>query len=104
MKLFEQSKGFLVALALVLGLVLPGAVKALTYQELLDYAGAGKTRVLGAVTPSPDIDGNGIVNSLDSALLVSHMGQNYPAADLNNDGVVNSVDLSVLSSWWFVTR
>jgi hypothetical protein len=94
-----------VSLAVMLmAFALPNLSKAITYQELLNNQNSDQSRVLGAVSPSPDINGDGIVNSFDVVALVSHLGENYPSADLNNDGIVNSVDYSILSSWWFAKR
>lgn len=94
----------IISLLLVLGLAFPAAIKALTYQELLSQQDSVKGRVLGTMTPSPDINGDGIVNSFDVATLVNHLGENYAPADLNKDGVVNTLDYSILASWWFATR
>ncbi|MDR3643034.1 MAG: dockerin type I domain-containing protein [Candidatus Doudnabacteria bacterium] len=94
------------AFVLAVAFILPSAAKALTYQELIsgESAAAQGGRVLGAVTPSPDINNDGVVNSIDAAILISHMGQNYVPADLNGDGVVDSKDLDILSSWWFASK
>ena len=75
-------------------------------QELLNQnqQSAIQPRVLGAVTPSPDLNGDGVVNSLDASILNSHFGQNYPPADLNQDGVVDAKDLAILQSWWFAEK
>lgn len=57
---------------------------------------------VAAATPCPtDITGDGLVNSVDLAMLLSQWG---PApgnpADFNGDGLVNSFDLPVLLSNW----
>ena len=97
---------FLVLFLLAVVVIVPATTKALTMQELLGAQQAPHNvgMVLGASTPSPDINGDGIVNSLDIAILLAHMGQNYPPADLNHDGIVNSLDYSILVSQWFFTR
>ena len=82
------------------GAVLPLAARALTYQELKQYQ-ATKGKVLGTTTLSGDLNHDGIVNSLDAVILVSHYNQNYTAADLNGDGVVNNADYIILKSQWF---
>ena len=50
-----------------------------------------------------DVDGNGLVNAPDLAILLSVWGTNaagFPSADTNRDGLVNGPDLSrLLSSW-----
>lgn len=47
-----------------------------------------------------DLNGDGIVNSADLAILQAHYGQpgDYSAGDLNGDGTVNVFDLSILLS------
>jgi hypothetical protein len=105
MKISKRTILPIISLFLVLGLAFPMAIKALTYQELLlSQQDSIKARVLGTMTPSPDINGDGIVNSFDVATLVNHLGENYAPADLNKDGVVNTLDYSILASWWFATR
>ena len=49
-----------------------------------------------------DVDGNGVVNALDLAALLSAWGTNDAAADLNDDGTVNAADLAILLSAWSV--
>jgi len=64
-------------------------------------------QVLGASISCPttmDINGDGIVNSLDLAMVISHEGKNFPAADLNKDGAVNAADVSLLMNCWFAVR
>lgn len=55
-----------------------------------------------APPPCPeDINGDGVVNTLDLGTLLSHFGQNAPAGtagDVNGDGVVNTLDLGKLLS------
>ena len=50
-----------------------------------------------------DVDGNGLVNAPDLAILLSVWGTNaagFPSADTNRDGLVNGPDLSRLLSNW----
>ncbi|HYV33341.1 MAG TPA: dockerin type I repeat-containing protein [Candidatus Limnocylindria bacterium] len=110
MKLLKIGSLVVATLALVVTFILPFQSKALTYQEIVTGQSAtptptpAKGKVLGAITPSPDINSDGIVNSVDVAILVGHMGQSYAPADLNKDGLVNSVDYSILSAWYFATK
>jgi hypothetical protein len=99
------------ALGLVLGLaVLPATSLALTYNELVtaNQPSGGSHipgKVLGDSTIAFDLNGDGIVNSLDFAICKSYIGQNYPPADFDKDGgVVDSEDCSMLTAWWFATR
>ncbi len=47
-----------------------------------------------------DVNGDGIVNSQDLAIISASWGSNYGPADLNGDGIVNSQDLAIVSSDW----
>lgn len=49
-----------------------------------------------------DIDGDGVVNSVDLSLLLGAWGTNSGAPDLNGDGVVNAGDLAALLGSWGV--
>lgn len=97
---------FVPVVLLAVTFILPVSAQALTYQEIVtgQQSPRPQGRILGTVTPSPDINGDGRVNSFDAVVLIVHMGQNYPSADLNRDGVVNNLDLSILSSWWFASK
>jgi hypothetical protein len=53
--------------------------------------------------PNPDLNGDGVVNGIDLALLLAAWGrcERQPcAADLNSDGVVNGLDLALLLAAW----
>jgi hypothetical protein len=54
------------------------------------------------VTKNPDLNGDGVVNCADLAVLTSQYGQSGPdlAADLDGDGTVTGHDLSILLSAW----
>ncbi|TVQ30296.1 MAG: hypothetical protein EA376_13595 [Phycisphaeraceae bacterium] len=45
---------------------------------------------------SPDINGDGVVNSQDKAILLSNWGTTEASCDLNGDGKVGSADLAIL--------
>ena len=51
---------------------------------------------------SPDINGDGVVNCADLAILSSEYGETGPdlSADINGDRVVNGGDLALLSHYW----
>jgi hypothetical protein len=51
---------------------------------------------------SPDINGDGVVNCLDLAILQSEWGETGPdlPADLNGDDIVGLADLAILSDHW----
>lgn len=106
MDLIKKSFLAVAVSALALTFVLPLTTQALTYGEIVSgqQHPVGQGKVLGVMTPSPDINADGIVNSVDVAILLAHLGQNYPAADLNHDGAVNSLDFSILSSWYFAVK
>ena len=53
--------------------------------------------------PCIDLNGDGVVNSIDLTLLLSCLGETpdtcpYPGADVNGDGIVNFTDLALLIS------
>ncbi len=87
-------------------LALPKFSQALTMQELQSQSNEAsqQPRVLGAMTPSPDINGDGVVNSIDYAICINHIGQNYAPAEFDGQSVVDQNDCSSLISWWFATR
>jgi hypothetical protein len=45
-----------------------------------------------------DLNGDGLVNSIDFSILKSRLFTNDPDADLNGDGVVNSIDFSIMKT------
>ena len=50
-----------------------------------------------------DINGDGIVNTQDLALVSSGWLSAGPTGDDNGDGIVNSQDLALISSQWLAT-
>lgn len=70
-----------------------------------DYPAAGEGRIV-KFTPSSsfpaDINGDGIVNALDVAIVLGNWGLANRAGDANGNGVVEAEDLTiVLSNWSF---
>lgn len=61
-----------------------------------------KTVVIGTGITKGDLDGNGVINSIDAALVLDLYNTNKIAsedievADMNNDGVVNSIDAAMI--------
>jgi hypothetical protein len=51
-------------------------------------------------TGDPDINGDGIIDGRDLALVLSAWGTPSKTADLNNDGIVNGLDLTLLLESW----
>jgi hypothetical protein len=47
-----------------------------------------------------DMNGDGVVNSQDLAVLLSAWGSSGGPADMNQDGIVNSADLAIMLSRW----
>ena len=47
-----------------------------------------------------DVNGDGLVDGADLALLLGAWGTNSPEADINNDGLVDGADLAVLLANW----
>lgn len=63
----------------------------------------GVTRInVGRTTPapSPDLNGDGVVDGADLGLLLAAWGTSSPAADLNQDGVIDGADLGALLAAW----
>ena len=102
------------AAAATLGLCLCVNVSAQTAPPLPDTDGDGRPDVLdncvNVANPDQrdsngngygdrcdaDVNGDGIVNAVDLALLRAQFGQTGGSADLNGDGVVNAADLALL--------
>ncbi len=53
----------------------------------------------GASAPSPDLDGNGVVNGADLAILLGQWG-GPGSGDLDEDGQVGAADLAILLGAW----
>ena len=54
----------------------------------------------GDSATSGDLNGDGSVNGVDLAILLSAWGTSEPNADINGDGTVNGLDLTVLLGNW----
>lgn len=54
----------------------------------------------GGTIERADLNGDGVVNSQDLAMLLSAWGTSNPAADIDQDGSVGSTDLAQLLSRW----
>ncbi|MFM7260846.1 MAG: dockerin type I domain-containing protein, partial [bacterium] len=50
--------------------------------------------------PDPDINGDGQVNAIDLAFILTYWGSSAPIADLNDDGIVGGADLTIVLSGW----
>lgn len=50
-----------------------------------------------------DVNGDGIVNALDLALVASNWGNGYGPGDANGDGIVNGQDIALIASNWLKT-
>lgn len=75
------------------------AIPALSWQST--PIGDPLARVaLGLPAPTGDLNGDGLVNGIDLAVLLSNWGASGVQADLNRDGVVNGADLATLLSAW----
>ena len=49
-----------------------------------------------------DLNGDGIINSIDLGILLNAWGASGSSADLNGNGIVDSADIAVLLSNWTV--
>jgi hypothetical protein len=63
-------------------------------------------RIIARVKGPGDVNGDGVVNGLDLAILAANWLQTVPPAnpqaDVNGDGVVNGLDLGILAANWLV--
>ena len=50
--------------------------------------------------PDPDVNGDGHVNGIDLAFILTYWGTNAPIADLDDDGTVGGGDLAFVLSGW----
>lgn len=50
--------------------------------------------------PNPDINGDGLVNGIDLAYVLTHWGTNTAFADVDRDGTVGASDLSLVLGGW----
>jgi hypothetical protein len=82
-------------------LLLSGTLNGVTGSTALtlELAAAGS-----ATGPVGDLNGDGIVNGADLAILLGAWGQAGGPADLNGDGLVDGADLSILLSDWTPLR
>jgi hypothetical protein len=46
------------------------------------------------------VDGDGQVSGSDLAAVLSAWGTNHPAADINGSGIVDATDLAILLAYW----
>ena len=102
METYKKVLFLSVAALIVAGLWLPQTSQALT---MPGYQLQGQ--VLGASTSCPttmDINGDGIVNSMDLIAIFSHLGQDYKPAELDGNSVVDSGDVAAMTVCWFATR
>ena len=68
------------------------------YQNRLAISG---NLTITSPTLSADLNSDGVVNSVDAAILMGAWGQtSKPKADINQDGIVNSVDASLVMGQW----
>ena len=66
---------------------------------------AGSIDAFGTpMTPQGDLNGDGVVNGADLAILLGAWGEGGVPADLNGDGVVNGADLAILLGNWGVNE
>lgn len=69
-------------------------------EQILTNVVANQTLTLTEPFPSPDLNGDSIINGADIAMMLSAWGSTEAIGDVNGDGVVDGADLAiVLSSW-----
>jgi Dockerin type I domain len=50
--------------------------------------------------PDPDVNGDGFVNAIDLAFILTYWGTSAPIADLNDDGIVAGADMAIVLNGW----
>jgi hypothetical protein len=87
--------------------VKPGAtlvtngVKVVTRNALIQGTVDDMSNICVVVdAPDPDVNGDGLVNGIDLAFILTYWGSSAPIADLNDDGIVGGADLSIVLSGW----
>jgi len=68
--------------------------------ELQDSVSSTSQRAFRLDPVTPDVSGDGVVDGLDLARLLSAWGSDDPYIDLDGDGVVNTADLTDLLLHW----
>jgi len=68
--------------------------------SLVDGGTTPTTAIPYRAVKSGDVNGDGLVNATDLALLLSAWGANNADADFNGDGIVNGADMAVLFGAW----
>ena len=68
-----------------------------------DFSQLTTEGILRVVAVAGDINGDGVVDSLDAAILAENWlatDADWSMGDLNNDGVVNDIDATIMASNW----
>ncbi len=88
-------------------IVQPGAmlltndITIVTQEAMIDGTIDDRASVCVVVeAPDPDINGDGHVNGIDLAFVLTYWGASGTVADLDNDGLVGGADLAILLSGW----
>ncbi len=67
-------------------------------------AGSNNPQLIVMFTPPPanpaDINGDGVVNGIDLAIVLGAWDTSNPTADINNDGFVDGIDLAIVLAAW----
>ena len=50
--------------------------------------------------PDPDVNGDGSVNGIDLAFVLTYWGTTAPIADLDDDGIVGGADMAIVLNGW----
>jgi hypothetical protein len=50
--------------------------------------------------PDPDVNGDGVVNGIDLAFVLTYWGTTAPIADLDDDGIVGGSDMAIVLNGW----
>jgi hypothetical protein len=81
--------------------LLTNGVKVVTRNALIQGTVDDMSNICVVVdAPDPDVNGDGMVNGIDLAFVLTYWNSSAPIADLNDDGIVGGADLAIVLSGW----
>jgi len=75
--------------------------------DVLDHTYSGNYHVHVSITPSPDLNGDGVISVVDFSIMIFYWGEARDKSvdyDLNQDGWIDLTDLSILASKYIYTK
>ncbi len=81
--------------------LLTNGVRVITRNALIEGTVDDPTNICVVIdAPDPDVNGDGAVNAIDLAFILTYWGSSAPIADLNDDGLVGGADLTIVLNGW----